>query len=309
MKLAFLFGAGASYGAGRVQPETPPLGRELYDRLRVAFPETWGSVILPSEDEAFRWDDPPFEQGMEMLWEANDERVQLLVTDLALYFCRFSLSSTANAYSRLLSSLSGKSCAAAFATLNYDCLLESALELAGSSPNYLLQGGPRGNVVVMKPHGSCNFVMSGLGSNIQIINSTMAGMGRAYYEGPLMAIPPRDVAALYAQGPSMPPAVSLYSPGKRSLVAPGEIDRIREHWRETAKQADVVIVVGARPNLEDAHVWTPVLESTADVWHIAGTGGSDFEEYQSTLGRRFWKLGDTFDGALSSLEVRLRIVA
>ena len=142
MKLAFLFGAGASYGTGGVEPETPPLGRELYDRLKGAFPETWEGMIRPAEDEAFRRDDPPFEQGMEMLWEANDERVQPLVTDLALYFCRFSLSSTANAYSNLLSSLNGKRCVAGFATLNYDCLLEAALELSGSSTNYLLQGGP-----------------------------------------------------------------------------------------------------------------------------------------------------------------------
>jgi hypothetical protein len=109
---------------------------------------------------------------------------------MALYFCQFSLGSAGNAYSHLLSSLSGKRCAAAFATLNYDCLLESALEMAGASVNHLLQGGPHGAVVVMKPHGSCNFVMNGLGSNIRMTNVTMAGMGKAYYEGPLMAIPP-----------------------------------------------------------------------------------------------------------------------
>jgi hypothetical protein len=112
---------------------------------------------------------------------------------MALYFCQFSLGSAGNAYSHLLSSLSGKRCAAAFATLNYDCLLESALEMAGASVNHLLQGGPHGAVVVMKPHGSCNFVMNGLGSNIRMTNVTMAGMGKAYYEGPLMAIPPRKV--------------------------------------------------------------------------------------------------------------------
>jgi hypothetical protein len=92
-------------------------------------------------------------------------------------------------------------------------------------------------------------------------------------------------------------------------VSPGELNRIREHWRQIVRDADVVIVIGARPNLDDNHVWDPILESTADVWQVGGSSGDDFEEYESKLGRRFSKLGDTFDGAIPNLDVRLRIVA
>jgi hypothetical protein len=288
-----------------VDPEAPPLGGQLYDCLRTTFPESWGSLIEPEEHEAFQAA-PPFEQGMGMIWEKRDERAQLLITDMALYFCRFSLGAGTNAYSRLLTVLQGRKVEAAFATLNYDCLLELALNRAGLGVEYFLSGGGRGGAPVMKPHGSCNFVPAGLGQTIQMRNVRFSG--GAYHQGPLNAIPPTEVASLYTAGPSMPPAVSLFSPGKPTPVGSDDIDRIRVHWETSVGEADFVVVVGARPVLADEHVWDPILSSSADVWHVGGTSGNDFEDYEKRLGRRFTKLAGTFEEGLRSLDVRLQIL-
>ena len=41
--IVILFGAGASYGAGHVLPQVPPLGPNLYDALAAQYPDKWGS--------------------------------------------------------------------------------------------------------------------------------------------------------------------------------------------------------------------------------------------------------------------------
>jgi hypothetical protein len=251
--------------------------------------------------------EPPFEQGMGMLWEKRDDRAQLLITDMALYFCRFSLGAGPNAYSRVVTILQGRRIEAAFATLNYDCLLELALNRAGLGVDYLLSSGGRGGAPVMKPHGSCNFVPAGLGQTIHMRNVRLSG-GRAYTQGPLMAVPPTEVASYYEAGPSTPPAVSLFSPGKPSPVGSDEIDRIRARWKAHTGEADFVVVVGARPVLADKHVWDPILSSSADVWHLGGTSGNDFDDYEKQLGRRVTKLARTFGEGLRSLDVRLQIL-
>ena len=40
--IVIVFGAGASYGAGHVLPEAPPLGLDLYDALATQYPNVWG---------------------------------------------------------------------------------------------------------------------------------------------------------------------------------------------------------------------------------------------------------------------------
>ena len=61
-ELFFLFGAGASKGAGHTLPCDPPLGVEVYDRLLDRYPEVWGSGShLARYSEALRQD---FEKTM-----------------------------------------------------------------------------------------------------------------------------------------------------------------------------------------------------------------------------------------------------
>src|SRR3990170_7499469 len=44
MTNVLLFGAGASFGAGDILPERPPLGRQLFGELARCFPSSWGGL-------------------------------------------------------------------------------------------------------------------------------------------------------------------------------------------------------------------------------------------------------------------------
>jgi hypothetical protein len=54
-----LFGAGASYGAGGIVPDSPPLGWDLYDRLCRCYPDSWGALppTLDAPLAAYRVED------------------------------------------------------------------------------------------------------------------------------------------------------------------------------------------------------------------------------------------------------------
>jgi hypothetical protein len=307
--VAFLFGAGATKGAGGVQPE-PPLGAELYERLQASFPDSWGSLITPDEDEAFQGD-PPFEPGMDMLWRSGDKRVQRLIIDMALYFSDFvPPEAGSDGYTKLLGVLrrTGLLGRSLFATLNYDCTFEIAAGRVGIAVNYPATVGAGAGIPVLKPHGSCNFVIQGTQN---FINVRMAGMGQ-YVGGdpPIEAIPPEHLRPLYDRiGMSLPPVISLYAPGKLSPVAENFVNAIRALWVDALQHADVVVIIGARPLQADAHVWEPVLKSKAEVWYIGGQSGDEYDRFQDHLGRRLSPLGDRFSNGIGRLSARLKILS
>jgi hypothetical protein len=65
-KTVVLFGAGASYGAGGIQPSTPPLGRDLFDELARQYSRSWGSL---AQNVRSLFEDHGFEAGMEWVWQ------------------------------------------------------------------------------------------------------------------------------------------------------------------------------------------------------------------------------------------------
>jgi hypothetical protein len=311
VKIAVLFGAGASYGAGAVVPHPPPLGGDLFDALQRAYEDTWGSEFTPEEIAVFRED---FERGMSNLWANQGTRMQRLLIDMALYFTRFRLAG-ANCYSLLLDLLfdARRDIGVVFATLNYECLLEEATFRAGASVHSLWRvmpgHGGRRVVRILKPHGSCNY-LAPMTRNIK--DSTMADVGVAYFasEVPdpsdLEIVSIDEVIDIYAtNGLTIPPAISLYEPTKHSPVGGGLIQKVREDWAALVAEADVVLSIGARPVEQDGHIWDAIIESSnAPVWFV---GGQD-EDY----GRRAWQLGDrmhylgfTFKQSLASIGERL----
>jgi hypothetical protein len=309
MNIAVLMGAGASFGAGSVDPEPPPLGGQLYEELKRAYPDSWGSQFTAEENALFRED---FEQGMSMLWGNQGNRAQRLIIDMALYFTRFRITGP-NRYSDLLRALfsKGNDHRVVFCTLNYDCLLEQALMGGGAAVRSLWRvlGAGQGPIDVLKPHGSCNY-LDPLTRNMKGV--TMDGVGIAYTHSEvpspsdLEIVAPEEVEAIYeaAEGLSIPPAISLYEPTKHSPVGGGLIQKVREHWADVVPNADVVLSIGARPVAQDAHIWDPILNSNAQVLFV---GGQDRD-----YGRRAWELGErmeyfglTFEESIPRIEERL----
>jgi hypothetical protein len=136
--IVFLFGAGASFGAGGTLPEQPPLGYQLYPILERIYPSTWGNI--PKEiREIFKKD---FEAGMQLIHDRYGHAIPALMREMAIYFIQFRPYNRSTLYCRLLSDLRklGLLSRALFSTLNYECILEFSLLEAGNKISYFDEG-------------------------------------------------------------------------------------------------------------------------------------------------------------------------
>jgi hypothetical protein len=204
---------------------------------------------------------------MAALWAKREVRVQELLTDMAFYFTRFRPSGNTH-YAFLLDALqtTGNLFSTVFCSLNYECIFERIVWSAGLAIDSFT--GPVGPshapaaLPLLKPHGSCNYVVP----NVQDMRNIQVSGGFGYYQGPLDVVHPDKVASLYPQRPSFPPAISIYEPEKSSPVGTRVIEAVRANWREIALDSELVICIGARPVPQDPHIWEPIIESKADVW-------------------------------------------
>jgi hypothetical protein len=295
---AFLIGAGASKGAGGIAPYDPPLGAELYGVLKREFPTSWGA-LSNNLDVLFR---DNFETGMAELWDSQLDIGSRLIIEMAIYFSRFDPPlDGSDCYTRLIWRLkqSGLVPHTRIATLNYECVLDVAASRLGLKLTYLSDTVLPNNITIWKPHGACNLI-----PNAQVYHLSIVAKG--IYDGPLRAVDLPEVRRLYDSGYALPPAMSLFAPGKPTPVARTWVDQTRRQWAEWAQGADVVVVIGARPLLEDAHIWEPIIDSSAEVWYIGGTSDSNYQTFQSQLGHRITHLADRFVQGFGPLARRLR---
>lgn len=159
MTLTFLFGAGASAGAGSILPERPPLGAELFKELRRLCPRTWGSLSASMATDL----ELDFEAGMGRVAEEMSVVVPSLMRDMAVYFIQFRSIGRGSLYDRLIRDLEERGLlgSAVFSTLNYECILEYALLEAGLQIDYFGNSGI-GVQQILKLHGSCNMFSVGV---------------------------------------------------------------------------------------------------------------------------------------------------
>lgn len=288
-------------------PTAPPLGGGLYGRLVGAYPETWGK--LPLELDAVFRSPAGFEAGTERLWnrpwhEGDPVPANLLI-QMAWYFADFTLTRAApNAYSLLIEVLerNGLLGTTVLASLNYECLLEMAIERAGLKVVYLADATRHETVLVLKPHGSCNFLPQLEARSLSIVVSGEAGI----YEGPLDFVSTQEVQRRYSELEwAIPPAMSLYAPNKPSRVGRATIGGIRDQWEKVVEAARVIVVIGTRPVLADRHVWDPIVSSRAEVWYLASTSDPGYLDLQERLGRRLVPLGTRFSKDFGALEAKL----
>lgn len=290
MRLAFLIGAGASYGAGPVHPHQPPLGRGLFGELKTFCPRTWGR-IKGARASLF---EPDFERGMDVLWSQQPDDMVDLLNDMGRYFIQFEpVLGKPTRYAELLFILRSKNLLAscAFASLNYECIFEIAALRLGLGVVFN-PSPPRPDIVwVVKPHGSSNFLPvwepQGSGNVVKV-----QGSGQIY-DGPIA----KSIEAArqrYAGNYFLPPIMSLFAPGKLTPSARGFIETIRKQWRDYVVGSDYIAIIGCRPNLADGHVWDPILESRAEVWYLSGPE-PDYREFAHRLGGRLHNLGTLFD--------------
>jgi hypothetical protein len=248
-----------------------------------------------------------WEQGA-LAWARQKQSNVRLLIDMARYFTQFEpAADDSDLYSkfvRLLIDLGlvGRS---GIATLNYECVLELASNRVALPYCYSADEPSNGRLLVWKPHGSCNLLPAASMWNLNIVMTR----GGDIFEGGLRIPPlqPSEVRAQYDRGYALPPAMSLFAPGKPTPVAKSLAAEIRGQWASWARQSDFIGIIGARPLFVDTHVWDPILEAEGQVWYIGGE--KDHEALASKAPGRVVHVADTFKLGFDDLRRKLEILA
>lgn len=298
MRYAFLTGAGASFGAGKLAPNPPPLGRDLYKELASRFPRSWGNLPWQYAGELRR----DFELGMQQIWDKHLEWIQQLMIDMACYFSEFApASDKSDCYSRLITTIAQGRLVErlAFATLNYECVLDVAASRAGVRIAYDASPPPKDNLMIWKLHGACNLLPDAHVYNIRFD-------AKSIFDGPVKAVDLPAVRKRYhVERLAIPPVMCVYMPGKPTQTASKLLTRVRQEWAEWVKEVDVVVIIGVRPYLMESYVWQPILDSQAEVWYVGGRD-RDYHQLEHSLGDRLKYLAPRFDEAIEQITTDLR---
>lgn len=295
--IVFLFGAGASHGAGGIIPEKPPLGSALFSELARIHSGSWGS--LPGPMKAMFGDN--FEKGMAEVYQQAGVAIPQLMREMAIYFAQFRPVTSDCLYRRLVRDLKGSRMAqrSIFSTLNYECALEFSLNAEGETISYFEQE-PVKSWPTWKLHGSCNF----FSKELQASPGVFFGTG-VIVEGGIQALPSiDDVLRHCLVETALAPVMNLYMQGKPLAVSPSVIRQIQAWWTQAILSASKVVVVGVYPNMEDDHLWKPLSETQAQLLFIgAEKAFQDWlaahrQNHSLYLGSRF---SDSYDKLISNL--------
>ncbi len=295
--IIFLFGAGASYGAGGIIPERPPLGLDLYPILERIYPSTWGD--LPSDvKEVFRQD---FEKGMQIIYDTWGMAIPVLMRELAIYFIQFRPFNKSTLYCKLISFLDEKRVLsrALLSTLNYECVLEFSLLEQGHQIAYF-NNVAENTIPVWKLHGSCNM----FSHNVQASPDVYYGTGVSFEGGLQGELDSNKVIEHCLIETGLSPAMCLYMRGKPLQVSPSVIADIQRAWAEAIETCKAIFCIGVRPLLEDEHIWRPLGNTSGQLYFVGNE--RDFEEWRSANRNGSSEfLGSRFNTSFSSIQRRV----
>lgn len=294
-----LFGAGASHGCGDILPEPPPLGRQLFDKLTHCYPPSWGKLPKGVREAFLR---EGFEKGMALLYKSYN--VLGLMSHMGHYFVQFRpkrLGSTT--YAGLAQRLRGQQLESrlVLSTLNYDCILELELDKVGIPFDYGLSQRKEGQLSVLKPHGSCNFLPVGISGP-----SGSISMGyQAVIDCPMRPEADLEKVDHCLTNPNpLPPVMCYFMEGKPVQVATSAVKQIQKRWQECAQAATAIVIVGVDVNPEDTHIWDFVTGSKGAVGYVARPDSAKrfLEWCQKTRPQHVnIRLGKSFQGSVEAI--------
>lgn len=261
MSRLILFGAGASHGAEKVNPYPPPLGQGLFDDLQRLYPQHWGQI--PADKKHLFV--PNFEPGMAALWNSGWYGTADLMRCLADYFAQFR-PLPGNAYSRLLEQLTRRNAliGTQFSSLNYDCLLEYAgQEAIGNICYHTLNPCDAKVLSVWKIHGSCNFLPDP--NNIRGLAQSMSySASNVSWNVPINFVDAAQVRP-FIKANAFYPAMAAYMEGKPVHSCQTVIQQLQEWWNNAVWRAEVIGIIGVKPNVSDVHIWCPLASTEAEL--------------------------------------------
>src|SRR5207249_1807900 len=113
------------------------------------------------------------------------------------------------------------------------------------------------------------------------------------------------LAALCAEPPSTRTrwvVISNYASNKTTPLSPAQIEQVRLGFSVRIHGAAKLIVIGARPNDYDDHIWGPVRDCNAEVLYVGG-------DHPALRASRSRVLGQTFEEAWTPLLSELDAIA
>jgi hypothetical protein len=317
MSVMILLGAGASFGSGDCAPSPPPLGKDLFRRLREL-----GGFWATLDAELTGLFERDFEGGMEALYSrTNGDTTTLarLLREMAEYFLQFRLGAN-NAYRELVAASARSRRRVVFATLNYEMLLDDAIVDARIRIDYRLDDvfneigwgsafrrvwEPRSGLTVLKPHGACNFLPD--------LSATGAIMMRTYSEGvgamelPVLAANRESTRHFLDRQQVVPPALALFMRGKETTFAPGAARHLRRYYADEVANAEHIFVIGVAVRADDDHIWRPLAAAKAKLSYVGPPPYDAFDAWKDqTLRRNAFAVAETFHDSLPLIEIALR---
>lgn len=268
-----LLGAGASHGSEPAGYATPPLGDGLFEKL-ASRPGI--ASKLPNKTKKLFKD---FEQGMADFAISNSGDIQQFQREMAYYLAEFSPSPN-SLFFRILEIFDRKE--TVFASLNYDLLLEEAMEACGYRPCYDLELLYK-RIRLIKPHGSSNFWYDLPGysfRNIRVVNCGIA------LSAPVTPRTRTETLALCQTDDSFAPAMSMYAKGKEVKTCPDFVIQQQALFEEACSKVKEIYIIGVRVVPEDAHVWGPLMKSSAHLTYFGrGNDESEFIAWVKSVGK------------------------
>src|SRR5690348_7701334 len=271
-----LLGAGASHGSGDCIPYAPPLGSQLFERLRAQ-----GGIASTIHGDLRTIFEKDFEEGMAEFRRRRDVDSTAFLREIARYFVQFA-PGRRNLYRDLVAAVLPRRQSVAIATTNYDLLIELAASEAGDAVSYTLPPVPPNNTSLLKIHGSCHF----LPDPPAVLRGVTFSGARANVEGPVrVARSVAEVIAFCDSQDSLAPAIALYAPGKDVLFSPSFVLAQQEAWVKAVSEATLIYTVGLRVLPSDAHIWGVLGSTTAEI-RYAGFEPKEFVAWAEAAGHR-----------------------
>lgn len=256
--LTLIFGAGASFGSEVEGIPRPPLGDYLFEELEK---QNGAFSKLPEEiKHEFRVNG--FEKGM--LAVPNDSYIiNPLQNELAIYLSSFQASEN-NSYVKLFKMLGRLVEEVNLITLNYDLLIEQSLAITGVK--MVRYGLHKGELSLLKVHGSSNFVPDMRGLNIGSIRAV--NCGSFVRTQSMSALNSHEEIVRWCTGPnthSLSPIMCMYNKEKRAVTNSDAVDSLKADFSRAVNESKAIFIVGVKYVPHDHHIWDEIFSSKSEV--------------------------------------------
>ena len=88
---------------------------------------------------------------------------------------------------------------------------------------------------------------------------------------------------MYVSYNAIPPCIAVFMEGKPVQTCPDIVSEVQIDWINLVRTAEVIGIIGVRPNDADVHVWKPLAEASARIVVIGNK--DEYERWDQRSGR------------------------